>query len=212
MTCVPAPACKAALAQATQLAPNRSTASDGVCASPRHTQQSPNSDHERGEAWDLTDDKTNGCDVDQLFALIVARRDPRVKYLIRDRHILRSYDKPGIPAWTWATYTGPNPHIKHGHCSIVPEARHDVSPWFSAPVAPPPIPQPDTEDDDMIHIYDLTFDNDPVQYARIGNVIAPITGQQKAELLEIKPKAVVEETVYGAEAWAAILNLCTLKP
>ncbi len=81
-------------------------------------------------------------------------------------------------------------------------------------IPPPPLPQPEPsqEDDDMIRIYDLTFDNDAVQYARIGNVIAPITGQQKAELLEVKPKAVVEETVYGAEAWAAILNLCTLKP
>ncbi len=85
-------------------------------------------------------------------------------------------------------------------------------PYYDVPPPPIPQPEPSQEDDDMIHIYDLTFDNDPVQYARIGNVIAPITGQQKAELLEVKPKAVVEETVYGAEAWAAIVNLCTLKP
>ncbi len=191
--------------------PSRSTASDGCCASAAHHQQNPNSDHETGDAWDLTDDKTHGCDVDQLFARMIERRDPRIKYLIRNRHILRSYDKPGIPAWTWAQYTGPNPHEKHGHCSILPGTRHIVDPWF-APIPPLPQPEPSQEDDDMIHIYDLTFDNDPVQYARIGNVIAPITGQQKAELLEVKPKAVVEETVYGAEAWAAILNLCTLKP
>lgn len=216
MSCTPAPSCRAALDEATVLFPARHKASDGICASSQHHQQNPNSDHETGDAWDLTHDLANGCDVDVLFDRIVRRRDPRVKYLIRNKRILRSYDKPGIPAWTWANYTGSNPHDKHGHCSILPDARHNVSPWFNPP--PPPIPQPQPEppqqqeDDDMIRIYDLTFDNDPVQYARIGNVIAPITCQQKAELLEIKPKAVVEETVYGPNAWAAILNLCTLKP
>lgn len=132
MACTPAPACKAALAEATRIAPNRNRASDGICASPKHTQQNPTSDHEKGEAFDLTHDPANGCNVDLFFDWIVRRRDPRVKYLIRNGRILRSYDKPGVPAWTWDTYTGPNPHTKHGHCSIVPAARNDTRPWFTA--------------------------------------------------------------------------------
>ncbi len=150
MTCIPAPACRAALNEATQLAPSRSKASDGICASAAHTQQNPTSDHETGDAWDLTDDKKNGCDVDQLFVSIIARRDKRVKYIIRSRHILRSYDKPGIPAWTWAIYSGPNPHEKHGHVSLLPGMRHVVDPWFTDAIPPPPLPQP--EDTDMLKI------------------------------------------------------------
>lgn len=115
--------------------PNRNrlppNGSDGICASAQHTQQNPNSDHETGDAFDITHDPANGCDVDALFALIVERRDPRVKYLIRNARILRSYDKPGIRAWTWAPYTGSNPHKKHGHCSILPGARNDTTPWFA---------------------------------------------------------------------------------
>lgn len=149
MACVPAPACKAALAEATRLFPTRSTASDGICASAQHHQQNPTSDHETGEAFDVTHDPANGCDVDALFARVVARRDARVKYLIRNRRILRAYDKPGIPAWTWAPYTGPDPHVHHGHCSIVHAARNNTAPWF-ATTAQPPIPQ---EDEDMAHRY-----------------------------------------------------------
>lgn len=151
MSCVPAPACKAALTEATRRFPGRNTASDGICASPQHHQQNPNSDHETGDAWDLTHDPDHGCDVDLMFFRIVRRRDPRVKYLIRNRKILRSYDKPGIPAWTWSNYTGPNPHIKHGHCSILPGARHDTSPWFEP--ATTPAPQPPLEEDEMLIVF-----------------------------------------------------------
>lgn len=129
------------LTQATGLYPKRSKASDGVCPGPSHP---PTGDHPKGEAVDLTHDPAHGCDVDALFARIVERRDPRVKYLIRARRICRSYDKPGIPAWTWAPYTGDNPHDKHGHCSILPGARDDTSPWFSTPN---PQPEPDPEED-----------------------------------------------------------------
>ncbi len=153
MACTPAPSCRAALAQADELAPARSKASDGICASPQHHQQNPTSDHETGDAWDLTHDPDHGCDVDALFATIIARRDPRVKYLIRNGQMWRSYDKSGIPAWTPAPYNGPNPHKKHGHCSILPEARHDVSPWFD--VTPPPIPPIAPEEDmKLLHVVD----------------------------------------------------------
>lgn len=149
MGCSPAPSCRAALHEADLMFPRRSKASDGICASPKHSQQNPNSDHERGEAWDLTHDPAHGCDVDALFRQIVDRRDPRVKYLIRNNRILRSYAKPGIPAWTWGPYSGSNPHTKHGHCSILPNARHDVSRWFNtvAPT-PPPISKPAPQEDD----------------------------------------------------------------
>lgn len=185
MTCVPAPTCKAALNEATRLAPTRRKDSDGICASAQHTQQNPNSDHETGDAFDLTDDKPNGCDVDVLFARIIARRDPRVKYLIRNRRILRSYAKSGtrsdgtpydVQAWEWDTYTGSNPHIKHGHCSIYAQYRNDTSPWFTAA----------QEEDDM------PLTNEDKQWIKdtvYGIVTAQIDAQVEALLVKHQQQA-----------------------
>lgn len=143
MACAPAAACKAVLAQANGVAPNRNKASDGICASPKHTQQNPTSDHETGDAVDLTHDPANGCDVEYLLNLVVQRRDGRVKYIIWRRRILRSYTKDGIPAWTWAAYSGSNPHDKHCHISIHKAARNDTAPWFVIG------DEPAQEEDDM---------------------------------------------------------------
>lgn len=152
VTCRPAPACGAVLLEASTLWPYRSRASDGICASAQHHAQNPTSDHEpdtRGiaHAVDLTHDPAHGCDVDELLELIVARRDPRVKYLIRNRQIIRSYKtSPTHPApWTPQPYTGPNPHTKHLHISIWTEHENDTSPWFAAP-APPVVSHPLQED------------------------------------------------------------------
>src|SRR5690606_38871312 len=38
-----------------------------------------------------------------------------VELIIWQRRIWRSYSKPGIPARTWASYSGPNPHTDHPH-------------------------------------------------------------------------------------------------
>lgn len=141
MGCTPAPACKAALSEALRRWPNRNVASDGICASPRHTQQNPTSDHEVGNAFDLTDDPTSGCHAHLLVASAVARHDKRIKYAISQGRIARSYDKPGIAAWTWSKYTGSNPHTKHAHVSIKAEFRNDTSPWFPTKVAPDNAPQ-----------------------------------------------------------------------
>lgn len=121
--------------------PTRSKASDGTIGDARHA--SENSDH---NPW-VKDDKGEGVvtaaditaasepDVPDIAALIVrtlvARRDRRVKYLIHKGYIWRSYSKPGIPAWTPARYTGPNPHDHHVHVSVLPEQRlyDDVEHW-----------------------------------------------------------------------------------
>jgi hypothetical protein len=39
----------------------------------------------------------------------------RVDLMIWNRRIIRSYAKPGIPAWTWAPYSGKSPHTDHPH-------------------------------------------------------------------------------------------------
>jgi hypothetical protein len=151
VSCVPAPACKAALAQATALWPNRSRASDGICPSRAHTKANPTSDHERGNAVDLTHDPANGCDAHAWARLLVARRDPRVTYVISDRQIANAVSVGGQPPWTWRRYNGSNPHTTHAHVSIKSTARNDTSPWFaSAPEPEPLTPAPNPEDDMLI--------------------------------------------------------------
>lgn len=129
MSCRPAPACAAGLAQATALWPNRNRASDGTCASQGHSQQNPTSDHEpnaRGlaTAFDLTHDPANGCDCNVLSEQV--KDDPRVKYVIWNRRIYN----PAISR-TWRGYTGSNPHHHHMHVSVTDAAENDTRPWYT---------------------------------------------------------------------------------
>ena len=122
--------------EADRLAPDRSTRSDGSFPSAAHTAANPTSDHETGDALDLTHDPPH-FDIADRFRLIVARRDHRVKYLIHASTIWKSYPNRGHPPWHPQPYTGPNPHTSHGHVSVLEEHRDDTSPWWPE------------EDDDM---------------------------------------------------------------
>lgn len=118
--------------------PSRSTASDGSIGDAAH--QSRDSDHNPwvrdGQigvvtAVDITDDRVAGVQIaDEIVRVLVAARDPRMKYLIHDGRIWRAYDKPGIPAWTPAHYSGPNPHTHHVHVSVQPDKK-----LYDAPVS-----------------------------------------------------------------------------
>ena len=122
-----APACKAALAEATRLWPKRSTASDGILPSAAHSIQNPKSDHELGNAFDLTNDPAVGCNAHDLAEAIRLRNDARVKYVISARRIWT----PAISR-TWRPYTGSNPHTSHIHVSIHATARNSTGLWFPA--------------------------------------------------------------------------------
>lgn len=127
MTCRPAPAVTAMLAQLTVLHPNRSRASDGICPSAEHIAQSPNSDHNDGEAGDATHDPINGVDIHYMVRQL---KDKRVKYIISNGQI-KHYLFP-----VWVKYFGSNPHTKHAHISIKSTYRDDTSQWWITP--PPP--------------------------------------------------------------------------
>jgi len=143
MGCTPAPTCKAMLAEATRIAPIRSRASDGICASPQHSGQNPTSDHELGNAADLTHDPARGCDahtwVEKLRERVLAGTERRVKYIISRRRIFNPAISPA-----WRNYTGSNPHTKHAHVSILTWARNDVSPWWN-PGTPPDLEEPEMQ-------------------------------------------------------------------
>lgn len=132
MAVVPAPACKALLAEATRLWPKRSTASDGILPSNAHSIQNPKSDHELGNAVDLTDDPVDGCDAHRLAELLRQRSDGRIKYVISNRRIWT----PAISR-QWRPYNGTNPHTTHMHVSIHASARNSTGAWFPQTNPPP---------------------------------------------------------------------------
>ena len=57
-------------------------------------------------------------------------RDPRLRYIIHDRRMLRTYPKPGTVPWEWSWYTGSNPHAGHVHVSVQRSSLGDDGrPW-----------------------------------------------------------------------------------
>ncbi|MFO0588382.1 MAG: peptidoglycan-binding domain-containing protein [Polyangiaceae bacterium] len=121
----PAPACTHALQDATRRWPHRSRASDGIMGDARH--QARKSDHNLGNAFDVTHDPASGCDGDFIAACAI--RDPRVKYVIFNRRIWNR--ERGDTHWR--PYTGENPHNHHCHVSIFAGSRNDLRPWEWAP-------------------------------------------------------------------------------
>ncbi len=127
--------------------PGRSTVSDGTVGDTSHSARV--SDHNPDEngivhAWDVTvwddGDPDSLDDVAQPLAeFLRAGRDPRVKYVIHRGRMFRSYAKPGIPAWEWSPYTGPNGHFHHVHVSVYGD---DGAPWGYPDTTTTPTPEP----------------------------------------------------------------------
>jgi hypothetical protein len=117
----PSPACRRALADATARWPRRNKASDGIMGDARH-QQRP-SDHNLGNAVDITHDPASGCIGSVIAALAI--RDPRVTYVIWNRRIYSL----ARAAEGWRRYNGDNPHTHHCHISIRATSRSDNRAW-----------------------------------------------------------------------------------
>jgi len=127
-----APACRKALNDATRRWPSRDRRSDGIMGDARH--QATKSDHNLGNAVDVTHDPSVGCDGALIAAL--AQRDPRVTYVIFNRRIWsRARTTEG-----WRPYHGTNPHNHHCHISIKASSRDDLRDWawVSATASPAP--------------------------------------------------------------------------
>lgn len=146
--CTPAPSCVRALHEATTIAPNRRTSSDGICASSTHHQQNPGSDHEPNivvggkhyaTAVDVSQDKDH-FDAEAMVEKLRIAKDERIKYVISERHMYSSYASHGFPPYTWRPYSGPDPHTNHVHISILPAFIFDARDWWTGlahiPAAP----------------------------------------------------------------------------
>ncbi len=137
-----APACRKALTDATARFPNRNRASDGIMGDAAH--QRRRSDHNLGNAFDLTHDPINGVDCNALSRLVIS--DARVTYVIWNRQIYnRSRADEG-----WRAYGGANPHTHHMHVSIRAVSRNDLAAWAWTPGGAP-IPQSPTSSPPVTH-------------------------------------------------------------
>jgi len=116
----PSVACRRALADATRLCPKRSRISDGIVGDARHSKRK--SDHNDGNAFDLTHDPENGVDCN--FFAKLALLDYRVKYVIWNRKIYNT----DMPAAGWRLYSGA-PHDHHMHVSIKAAYRNVAIGW-----------------------------------------------------------------------------------
>lgn len=187
-----APALVALFRQADEQWPNRSGVSDGTIGDLAHASRS--SDHNPKDpnppgwvdAADLTEDFANGPDLPALWDHLIATRDPRVKYLIYEGRIVKSYrDSAGWPAWEPQPYTGLNAHKQHLHISVTPEGRGDTSPWF-------PSTDPTSEEDEMT----------PEQAAVLASIHAEVTNIRAAGINTEARVAHIEEQLAEVAAWA----------
>lgn len=117
----PAKACRKALTDATERWPKRNRASDGIMGDAAHAARK--SDHNSGDAFDLTNDPVHGPDCDVLSRQVI--NDPRVTYVIWEGRIYKRRE----PQKGWQKYTGSNQHNHHMHVSIKTTTRDDLSPW-----------------------------------------------------------------------------------
>lgn len=169
-------------AQLNALAPRRSTASDGGIGDDAHSAHL--SDHNptaSGQvcARDFTHDPAGGLDCHRLVRVLVASRDPRVKYVIWNRQILDT--RPGFSPWQWKPYSGVNPHTKHLHLSVHAGAIGDqTGAWdLGAP----------TEEDDMT----------PDQSRKLDALHEQFTASRSADQYpgwpRVAPKAIAKATL-----------------
>lgn len=119
-----APAISILRVQVNEMFPHRSKKSDGIWPSATHTKANPNSDHEAGNAFDITADLGDGHKVQELVDILVAQKDSRLSYVIHNGHIWsRTYD------FKKRTYTGSNPHKTHAHISVIEKKRGSSREW-----------------------------------------------------------------------------------
>lgn len=128
--------------QVNGLWPVRSKANDGWLGDARH--QATKSDHNPNTAGvvtalDITNDPAHGLVSRKLGEMLLASRDPRIKYIISNAQIASSLVSP----WVWRPYSGSNEHREHVHISVMtdPKLYDDPRPWQ---IGVATIPQPAT--------------------------------------------------------------------
>ena len=117
-------------AQIDKRAPKRSKTFDGTVGDDAHA--SRDSDHNPSAdgvvlAMDVTHDPAHGMDMATVAETLRVSQDPRIAFVIHNKRIFSSTVQP----WKWRKYSGADPHLHHGHVSVVhdPSLYDSVKPW-----------------------------------------------------------------------------------
>lgn len=101
--------------------PTRRKSSDGSIGNAEHAARSSDhnpwvTDGDMGvvTARDFTHDPAHGFDSYAFAEHLRQTKDPRIKYVISNRHIFSSEISP----WVWRAYNGSKPHDEHVHVSV----------------------------------------------------------------------------------------------
>jgi lysophospholipase L1-like esterase len=146
--------------------PSRSRRTDGIAPSAAHHRANPKSDHEVGNALDITRDPTNGPDLAALATALL--QDPRTHYVIFQRRIANPEKEGGA----WRPYTGANPHEDHLHLSIYADRRDDATTWDLAGIGLPASPPSSPSDRDWPSGSAVSFRSSPAQEIHLPTLVA----------------------------------------
>lgn len=129
LVAAPAPALLVLRAQLDVRWPERSRVSDGIMGDAAH--QARPSDHNLGNAIDITRDEANGPNLDAVlhWFLRQMRANPngRITYVIHRGRIAGA-----ASLYEWKRYRGANPHTSHAHLSIKADMRGVERRWSIA--------------------------------------------------------------------------------
>jgi hypothetical protein len=196
--------------------PKRDKVSDGTIGDARH-QASSSSDHNPHvkdgtmgvvTACDITHDPADGCDAGLLASVLLASRDPRIKYVIWNRKITSG--SAGPSPWVSRKYTGSNPHDHHFHLSVkaaksfYDDARDWAMPGEVVPVKPT-APQPKPVKRPTLLLHSTGNDVRVLQKAlgvEVDGMFGPKT-RAAVKAFQKKNKLVVDGKV-GPMTWAKL--------
>lgn len=202
--------------------PGRKKASDGWVGDPAHFARGNASDHnphvQDGStgvvtALDLTHDPNSGCDAGVLAEVLIASRDPRIKYIIWNRRIVSG--DAGPSPWVKRTYTGSNPHTMHVHISVNrTKAEYDnEAAWAlpgSAPPATPSAPPPPAEVEKRKILKKGSKHAQDVRYLQklLGISVDGVFGSATEEAVKKaqKEKGLPADGIVGPYTWAALIK------
>lgn len=144
--------------QVDKLFPNRHKDNDGTIGDAAHASRS--SDHNPWvdgnvvTAMDITHDPIHGFDSYKFAEELRKSRDPRIKYVISNRHIFSTQVTP----WVWRPYHGSNPHDHHVHISVLPNVKkYDDETDWKTPLLAGHTDTPPTPSNFHEHIIATTF-------------------------------------------------------
>ena len=195
--------------------PKRHKENDGTIGDAAHASRS--SDHNPWvkdgsmgvvTACDITNDPADGCDAGLLASVLLASRDPRIKYVIWNRQITAGSDGPS--PWVPRKYTGSNPHDHHCHISVKASKSFydDTREWAMPGSVQPPViklvdPQPTELPTITLHSTgDAVRTLQKLLGIEVDGMFGPKT-QEAVKQYQAKAKLVVDGKV-GPYTWAAL--------